>query len=205
MTRNRKARVLNTVILFLLALATVSLVQKHFQKVEYRGRIVAAGKSETVIDSEALRARLSAPAPYPRPPKGYQAIPFEQLTSFEYRLDSTGRRVVKPDGSLPALPDQVKKLHRKNIAISGFMVPVKFRDTLTCEFLLVPNRLHCCYGQDPEINEWVLVQTPRPQKVISDKPVTVSGEILVDEIMQEDVVLGLYKLTAHRVEVFKDL
>ncbi len=203
MTSNRKENILNNLFLFLLALATVSLVQKHFQ-VEYRGRIVPEDASEFRSDSEALRAHLSKPAPYPRALKGYQAIPFEQLTSFELQSHSEVRKMANIQGSLPVVPERVKKLHGSRISVSGFMVPIKFHDTLASEFLLVPNRSLCCYGQDPKINERILVQTSRPQRLQSDKPVTVSGEMIVEEISQEDVVHQLYKLSAHRVDVFQD-
>ena len=70
------------------------------------------------------------------------------------------------------------------------------------DFLLLRNQMMCCYGRQPEPNEWVVVKMTGkgvPSKM--DTPLNLYGTLHVGEMFENHVFEGLYQLDGEKVSV----
>jgi hypothetical protein len=134
----------------------------------------------------------------------YRVISFAQLASF---IITSGSEVAAASGDSTVnntvqeqVPDVVKALNEKSVALTGFMLPVHTENGLTTDFLLLRNQSACCYGVMPKINEWVVVRTMgKGVKTIMDTPITVLGTFHVGAINENGKLSGIYKLECDRL------
>lgn len=135
----------------------------------------------------------------------YLAISFEKLSGFPFvvtdqLLDGTKDSGRGPLNALAQIPAGVKALNGKEIALQGFMLPMKFDHGLTTEFLILRNQGMCCYGVPPKITEWVNVRIEgKGVKPIMDQPVTVCGTFHVGEVRENGDLVGIYSLDCDRL------
>lgn len=101
------------------------------------------------------------------------------------------------------IPEPIRKLHKKKVAIAGYMIPIDFRKGGTNEFILVKIVPSCFFCQQPFPNEWIDVKVKDGKRVPyeGDNPITVAGVIEVGAKYEKDVFLNLYRMEAHVVEV----
>jgi hypothetical protein len=129
---------------------------------------------------------------------GFQAIDFALLSGYDYPTDEQQRPL-----AVAAIPKGVAKLDGCDVTIAGFMVPLAFAEDRVTTFVLVPNQLLCCYGQQPRINEWIYVRADPPQAAIRDVPVAIFGRMTVAPEVQDGRVLCLYRMTCRRLETLE--
>ena len=103
------------------------------------------------------RAALSVEAPKPTDRDGYRSLTFSELASFPYETDMEG--ALLPGQEIPA---EVKALDKSAVALSGYLVPIEYREDKVSGAILVRNQLLCCFGEEPKLNEWVLVSVDPP-------------------------------------------
>lgn len=139
-------------------------------------------------------AELAASAPPPSVQPGTTGITLEQLSSYEYVLNTDGTPGERADGSLSSIPPEMERFHKMRVSVSGFMIPLKMSDGKVSDFVLVKNRLLCCFGQSPRMNEWILVKMDPPVQSLPDRPVTVVGTLYVEEAKENGQVLCLYRI-----------
>ena len=137
---------------------------------------------------------LAEAAPPPKPKEGYIPLTFERLAAYDFPLNPDGSVKVKSDGRPYQIPEDIQNLSGENVTLSGFVLPLSMEKDKVAEFILVRNQLLCCYGQQPQLNEWAVVLMEEPVSLEFDVPVTVSGKFLVGEVMEEERVLCLYRL-----------
>jgi hypothetical protein len=99
------------------------------------------------------------------------------------------------------IPDDLRALNDKKVAVRGFMLPLKEEDGLTTDFILLRSRMMCCYGTQPNINEWVHVKmAPKGVTCLMDTPVTICGTLHVAEYRENRTMLGIYRLDGEKME-----
>lgn len=101
------------------------------------------------------------------------------------------------------IPDKVKQLNEKKVAITGFMLPIDVDKGKVKRFLLLKSTMSCCFGVAPRINEVVYVESSKKQKIqsVMDTPITVFGKLSVGQQFREDLMLvGVYKLELDEVK-----
>ncbi len=116
--------------------------------------------------------------------------------------DSSGIAPAGPADPTSALvPEAVRALNGRAVSIQGYMVPVEYDDEGTTRFVLLRCTLACCFGKLPRVNEWIDVTVIGGKKVpcVQDRPVEVSGRLIVKEDLQEGSLVGLYSLEAEKV------
>ena len=171
-------------------------------KAETAQRPSLAGSNRDGTGSQKSLAQLLEP----REKKKYQAIGFDTLSAFPFMvtkemLTSTNDFSVWSTNTLYQIPDRVKALDDHGVALSGFMLPMKYEGRFTTEFLLLKDRSLCCYGAVPRITEWVNVQMGgRGVKPILDQPVTVCGTLHVGDVRQNGDLVGIYRLEADEMK-----
>jgi hypothetical protein len=133
-------------------------------------------------------------------PGRYLPILFTQLSGFQFRVTED---VANPPAD-PAeanqqvreqIPESVWKLSDKDVALTGYMLPVQLKGGLATDFMLLPNQMSCCYGIKPRINEWVIVRTTgKGVKPIMDTLITAEGTFHVGAQLENGSLTGIYQL-----------
>ncbi len=173
--------------------------------------MTGCGKRQGTVAQEATQAQTSGD-PFPgktasNPKAGnadYLPVGFDKLSGFPLKVifemtnPVTFASVPKLNASIP---DPVKALDGKAVAVTGFMLPLKLEDGRTREFLLMKNRSLCCFGIPLEINDWVCVRmTNQPVKSVMDVPMTVYGTIHIGEILENGQMAGIYRLEGSKLK-----
>ena len=138
---------------------------------------------------------------------GYLRVPFSFLG--DYWLDEPDWRQLADAEYIASLsydseiPDKVKQLNEKKVAITGFMLPIDVDRGKVKRFLLLKSTMSCCFGVAPRINEVIYVESSKKQKIqtVMDMPITVFGKLSVGQQFREDLMLmGVYQLELAEVK-----
>lgn len=156
----------------------------------------------SVETSTATKSSASSAGEYagllpPQEAAKYPWIDFELLSDFEY--PDPGER--SPDEPPPELPEEVRELHGKLVALEGFMNPLAFDARGVSEFTLVSDPTLCCFGMTPRIHHFVHVTLPEGERCDfhSMVPIAVFGRLSIGEVEEDGFVLSLYRCEAHHV------
>ena len=137
----------------------------------------------------------------------YLRVPFSFLG--DYWLDEPDWRQLADAEYIASLaydaeiPDEVKQIDGKKVAITGFMLPIDVDKGKVNRFLLLKSTMSCCFGVAPRINEVIYVESPKKQKIqtVMDMPITVFGKLSVGQQFREDLMLmGVYQLELDEVK-----
>jgi len=127
----------------------------------------------------------------------YLSVTWEKLASFNYQMpegtvtpESLAKREKGP------YPDDVKKLDKQTVVVSGYMVPVDVKGEKVLTFYLVRVPFGCCYGQPPAMNEYIYVRMKKGKhaEYRMHTPVTTYGTLIVEEEVDKGAILSLYQL-----------
>jgi len=128
-------------------------------------------------------------------PDGHLIVTFDQLAGFTYEM---------PDLPLPAgagaetlagrIPHETRALDGQQVAVKGFMLPMKLEHGRATELLLMRDQSMCCFGVVPMINEWLNVKMAKGVKPIMDQPVTIAGTLRVGEVVENGYLVYIYAL-----------
>jgi hypothetical protein len=136
---------------------------------------------------------------------GYLDIGFDRLSNFPTRWYcqsiSAGNAAWVPKLVTP-IPDTIKALDGTNVAVRGFMLPLKLQEGLVTELVLSRNQMLCCFGKAPEMNELVLVRMEgKGVKAAMDQPVTICGTLRVGERRLDEGTVFVYLLDGRKLEI----
>jgi len=177
----------------------------------------SALKPPTVPTSPTLASTLRPTRPpareTPAPTANVQAaaqparlsIGFDQLSAFPFEVtdqmvDGTTDAAAASHKTLAQIPDRIKALNDKEVAVKGYMLPMNYHAGLATEFLILRNQSMCCYGVLPKITEWVNVRMiGKGVKPIMDEPVTVCGTFHVGDVRERGSLVGIYSLEAEKL------
>ena len=147
--------------------------------------------------------KLGEPEPAAEPvsddPTLYKLITFDELASWTYEFPEIGSDKPRVD----PVPERHRNMSGRRVAIQGFMIPIKLAgDDEVVEFLLVRNQFACCFGVVPKMNEWLHIKMApgKVSKYLVDIPITVRGKFDASELLENGVVMSLYRLEADEVE-----
>jgi len=133
---------------------------------------------------------------------GYEKVGFDRLASFTFNAPAEG---AETDAQAQAkgneqIPDRIRGLDTKKVAVTGFMLPVKMDGGLVKEFLLVKDPMLCCYGVMPRINEWVVVKmVGKGVPPLMDVPITFEGTLKVGAMYENGYLTGIYLLAGDKL------
>ena len=137
----------------------------------------------------------------------YLRVPFGFLG--DYWLDEPNWRQLADAEYIASLsydteiPDKVKQIDGKKVAITGFMLPIDVDKGKVKRFLLLKSTMSCCFGVAPRINEVIYVESSKKEKIqtVMDMPITVFGKLSVGQQFREDLMLmGVYQLELDEVK-----
>ncbi len=144
---------------------------------------------------------------------GYGYLSFRTLSNFTYPEPAPGSGgstgfQAPPGPEDEKIPAPIRNYHNRDVLVMGYMLPLgRTPEGRVSAFLLMRDQSLCCFGATPRVNDFIAVKmepgTSAPD--IQDEPILVSGRLDVGAIVEEGVLLGLYKMTGNLVESRKDL
>ena len=132
---------------------------------------------------------------------GYEGVTFDKLASFPYEvpLDPVTNKVELAKLNAQ-IPERIKSLDKKPVAIRGFMLPLKVENGLVTELLIMRDQSMCCFGTVPKINEWINIRMAgEGVQPIMDQPVTLMGQLQVGEVLENDYLVGIYEMEGDKM------
>ena len=128
--------------------------------------------------------------PHVRPKDGQVLeLAIKDLGNFEYDAERGGN-----------LPEDVKALNGARIRTHGFMIPLDQADNIT-EFALVPSLFACCFGQPPQVQHTMVVQTPKGKAVgYFPDEIVVEGNLVVNEKKEDGLVVSVFEVNCTSVK-----
>ncbi|GMV79836.1 MAG: hypothetical protein AMXMBFR7_10200 [Planctomycetota bacterium] len=143
----------------------------------------------------------------------FKQVTFDLLAGFIYNDPNQITTMFQPAPGEPAaqadqIPATIQALDTQEVAVQGFMYPLKVDGGSVKAFWLMRNQSLCCFGQVPRLNELVFVQVKNEKGVewYNDAIVTVYGKLEVGEKRNKDgIVTSLYRMETETVEGPLDL
>ena len=132
---------------------------------------------------------------------GYEGVTFDKLASFAYEvpLDPVTNKVELAKLNAQ-IPESIKSLDKKPVAIRGFMLPLKVENGLVTELLIMRDQSMCCFGTVPKINEWINIRMAGDGvQPIMDQAITLMGQLKVGEVLENDYLVGIYEMEGDRM------
>jgi hypothetical protein len=133
---------------------------------------------------------------------GYLPVSFDFLGDYDF-TDPVYTNGMELGNQKSQIPDKVKSLNGKKVAVRGFFYPMTVvGDGSVSDFLLLRNQIYCCFGCAVRTNEWVYVtpKTGKPIKAnLTSRPVTLYGTLEVGEKFDNGCLLNLYRLKLDKI------
>ncbi|QDV05353.1 hypothetical protein Poly30_08500 [Planctomycetes bacterium Poly30] len=91
---------------------------------------------------------------------GYWIISYSDLSLTDVDKETLLDALVYPDeyedeGEKIQFPDRIRSLDGKKVALTGYMIALRWNKNKLEHFMLVRDLKSCCFGQQPEADEWV--------------------------------------------------
>ncbi|HEY7183387.1 MAG TPA: DUF3299 domain-containing protein [Blastocatellia bacterium] len=132
----------------------------------------------------------------------YKPISFSSLGDFFYYTPEPGGT---PDPELvkkSKIPDNIKALSGRKVAINGFMMPIDQNQDGSREFVLNGNFDMCGFGGPISINQWIVVKYMGGGRVpYTHLPMSVFGELQVGEEYKDGWLISIYRMNAKVVSM----
>ena len=130
-------------------------------------------------------------------------LSFDKLSAFDYDVfevyseTNAGRPLLKSTNSIPP---QIKAYDGKRVTVSGFVLPLRTRNRLVSEFLLLRDQGTCCFGAQAQINHFVRVRLKGGGfSPGSPVPYKASGFFHAGESYVGGYLAGIYSMDAENV------
>ena len=111
--------------------------------------------------------------------EGHWIIGYGDLSLAEADKDLLLDALVYPEeyeGEDIHFPDRIRALDGQRVALTGYMIPLRWDENRVPHFMLVRDLLQCCFGGAPEPDEWVDVDmAPEGTTYWAYVPVVVRG------------------------------
>jgi len=137
----------------------------------------------------------------PDPNEEVQLMNFDDMADFDYTaptLDEIDNGTKRPE----QVPAEILAFNNALVEIEGYMIPIEVEQGKVRSFILSRTLSGCCFGDMPNIQEWVDVrmQDGTDADYIPYAPVLVIGRMSVGELVDEYGITSLYRMTAESVE-----
>ena len=165
-----------------------------------------AKRAEHVANIEGVPEGVGEDIPwsdyeFPASPDGrFTKLFFGALSSFNYEQPPAD--ILSSTDPKSRIPDFLHKYDHSKVMLVGYMVPLEMDEKgRATTFALTQNQQFCCYGEQPKINEFAVVEVPEgvtPPKY-TDQPITVGGTFGVGENVVGGYVDSLFRLKASAI------
>lgn len=168
---------------------------------------VAAKVSEPTTPAPATNSvAAAAPAAPVTGEPGYATAGFDILSGYNIEISDellgpVTNNLAEVTAKTEALiPEKVRALNQRKVALKGFMLPLKVEGGLVTEMLVMKDQSMCCYGTVPKIHEWVSVKmSEKGVKPLMDQAVTLMGKLHVGEMRENGYLTGIYRMDGDKM------
>lgn len=131
------------------------------------------------------------------------AIGFDKLATFEYVVTDAGTGASEEEIAAAKQKDQIPAWARfydgKKVALTGFLMPLKLENGVTPKFIMMRDITTCCYGNVPNMNEYVIVTMTGPGvKPIQDIPVVLTGTFRIAERYENGYLSSIFQMDGEK-------
>lgn len=118
------------------------------------------------------------------------AVGFDKLAAFPYEIvdaatGATPEQITAAKAN-DQVPDWIRFYDQQRVALTGYMLPLKVEQGVATKFIMMRDITTCCYGNVPNMNEYVIVSmTTAGVKAIQDIPVVLVGVFKIQETYDE--------------------
>lgn len=138
---------------------------------------------------------------------GYIPVTLETLSGFEadWLNPDEEEGIVPNPFKNKKIPQSIKDLNGKKVAINGFVFPTDMDEDKMTGFLLLKYIPGCFFCEMPRANDWVRVtlKDTKSLKDWTDQPVIVYGTLEVGEEKENGFVTSFYRLKTDSMKLFK--
>ena len=139
---------------------------------------------------------------HPENREAYAVAGFDLLSDYTFQVpevsceDPRGLEILQSN----EIPESVRSLNDQKVVIQGYMFPLKSSGRRVKEFLILRDHSWCCYGEIPEINEWIIVKSETGFKPVLDVPINFYGKLRVGERFDENrFLVGIYQMDCEAI------
>ena len=131
------------------------------------------------------------------------AIGFDKLAAFDYTIvdAATGAspEEVEVAKKRDQIPDWVRFYDQKQVALTGFMLPLKVENGLAKKLIIMRDITTCCFGNVPNMNEYVIVTMKNEGiKAIQDVPVVLTGVFKIEERYENGYIVSIFQMDGEK-------
>jgi len=131
------------------------------------------------------------------------AVGFDRLAAFNYTVVDAGTGASEEEMEAAKKRDQIPAWVRlydgKRVALTGFLMPLKLENGLTSKFIMMRDITTCCYGNVPNMNEYVIVtMTGAAVKPIQDVPVVLTGTFRIAEKYENGYLSSIFQMDGEK-------
>jgi len=128
---------------------------------------------------------------------------FEKLAAFEYIIydDASGAtpEEIATAKTTDQIPAWVRSYDNQRVALTGYMLPLKVEDGLTTKFIMMRDISTCCFGNVPNMNEYLIVtMTTGGVKPVQDIPTVLIGTFKINEIYENGYLTSIFQMDGEK-------
>lgn len=126
-------------------------------------------------------------------------VGFEKLAAFEYTVvdSATGASEEEMEAAKKRnqIPGWVRVYDQQRVALTGFMLPLVVENGLARKFIMMRDITTCCFGNVPNMNEYVIVTMKGAGvKPLQDVPVVLTGVFKITEIYEGGYLTSIFQM-----------
>jgi hypothetical protein len=130
-------------------------------------------------------------------------VGFEKLAAFEYTVVDSATGASEAEMAAARKNDQVPAWARvydqQRVALTGFMLPLVVENGLTRKFIMMRDITTCCFGNVPNMNEYVIVTMKgEGVKPLQDVPIVLTGVFKINEIYEGGYLTSLFQMDGEK-------
>jgi len=165
--------------------------------------LVGAAVAQAQIPPPKLTAEQQKPVKTTIEGQEMFAIGFDRLAAFDYVVTDAGTGASEEEIAAAKKNDQIPGWVRvydgKRVALTGFLMPLKLEGGLTSKFIMMRDITTCCYGNVPNMNEYVIVtMTGAGVKPIQDVPVVLTGVFRIAEKYENGYLSSIFQMDGEK-------
>lgn len=130
-------------------------------------------------------------------------VGFDRLAAFEYTVVDSATGASEEEMAEARKRDQVppwiRLYDKQRIALTGFMLPLVVEQGLARKFIMMRDITTCCFGNVPNMNEYVIVTMKgEGVKPLQDVPVVLTGVFRIQEIYEGGYLTSLFQMDGEK-------
>jgi len=166
--------------------------------------VLAGSGARAQVGPSLSPAELQTTSKVPYENAEIYAVGFDRLAAYEYTITDAASGATPEEIEAAKKRDQVPAWIRvyqdQKVALTGYMMPLKLENGLARKLIMMRDITTCCYGNVPNMNEYVVVTMHGDGvKIVSDVPVVLVGTLRIAETYENGYIVSLYQMDGEKL------